>query len=101
MESNIVDKTVLVEWRRTEAAWERGVLDPTKHKTLRNPYLLDKDKGKCALPGALDRTLPHRSIGLTEKQLLDMMNKMRQAKEEHSLGPLGVVHQGTMLERQR
>lgn len=48
MESKIKDKAMLQGWRQTEAEWEQAVLDPTKHKKLRNPYLLDKSKGKLS-----------------------------------------------------
>ncbi|OSC98309.1 hypothetical protein PYCCODRAFT_1375432 [Trametes coccinea BRFM310] len=83
LEQNIADERKLSEWRQTEAVWERDVLDPQKHRGLQNPYLLDKEKG------------------LTEKQLVEMMKKMRAGREEHSLGPLGIIHQGTLLERKR
>lgn len=49
MEAKIPDKGTLKDWRQEEAEWERAVVDPKKHKTLRNPYLLDKGKGVCHL----------------------------------------------------
>ncbi|KAI0323717.1 hypothetical protein GY45DRAFT_1264149, partial [Cubamyces sp. BRFM 1775] len=83
LEDNIADKQMLSDWRQAEKRWEEDVLDPNKHKSMSCPYLLDKDKG------------------LTEKQLVEMMKRMRAARNEQSLGPLGIVHEGTLLERRR
>ncbi|KAI9068666.1 hypothetical protein FKP32DRAFT_1561201, partial [Trametes sanguinea] len=83
LEENIADDRKLAEWRQMEAEWEKNVIDPKKHRGLKNLYILDKDKG------------------LTEKELLDMMQKVRAGREESSLGPLGIIHQGTVLERTR
>ncbi|KAI9062143.1 hypothetical protein FKP32DRAFT_1574418 [Trametes sanguinea] len=83
LEQNIADDRKLAEWRQMEAVWERDVVDPKKHRELQNPYILDKDKG------------------LTEKQLVEMMKKVHAGREEQSLGPLGIIHQGTLLERTR
>ncbi|KAJ8474039.1 hypothetical protein ONZ51_g7481 [Trametes cubensis] len=83
VEDNLADKNKLQAWRQTEKQWEEDVLDPKKHKKMNCPYLLDKDKG------------------LTEKQLVEMMKRMRAVRNEQSLGPLGIIHEGTLLERRR
>ncbi|KAH9849133.1 hypothetical protein C2E23DRAFT_738021 [Lenzites betulinus] len=83
LESNIGDASVLAQWRQAEAVWERDVVDSTKHKALQNPYVLNQAKG------------------LTEKQLVDMMNIMRAARNGQSTGPMSIVHRGTLLERKR
>ncbi|KAI9067995.1 hypothetical protein FKP32DRAFT_1600802 [Trametes sanguinea] len=80
LEENIADECKLSEWRQIETVWEKNVIDPKKHRGLQNPYILDKDKG------------------LTEKQLLDMMQKVRAGREEQSMGPLSIIPHEELLD---
>ncbi|KAI0323993.1 hypothetical protein GY45DRAFT_1263709 [Cubamyces sp. BRFM 1775] len=83
LEDNITTKELLSDWQQAEKRWEEDVLDPNKHKSTPCPYLLDKDKG------------------LTEIQLVEMVKRMQAARNAQSLGSLGLVHEGTLLERRR
>ena len=41
------DKDTLETWRKEEARFKKDVVDMSKHKTLVNPYDLERTSGAC------------------------------------------------------